>query len=33
VDDLKNRTFQVVRISPVLADDGSVESYDVAVHL
>jgi hypothetical protein len=33
VDDLKSRTFQVVRISPVLADDGSVQSYDVAVHL
>jgi hypothetical protein len=33
VDDLKSRTFQVLRISPVLAADGSVQSYDVAVHL
>jgi hypothetical protein len=33
VDDLKSRTFQVIRISPVLADDGSVQFYDVGVHL
>ena len=32
VDDLKGRTFQVLRINPVLADDGSVQSYEVTVH-
>lgn len=31
VDDLKERTFQVLRIDPVLAGDGSVSYYDVTV--
>jgi hypothetical protein len=31
VDDLKERTFQVLRIDPVLAGDGSVSYYDVMV--
>jgi hypothetical protein len=33
VDDLKGRTFQVLHINPVRADDGSIQSYDVTVHL
>ena len=33
VVDLRDRTFQVVRIEPALADDGSVLYYDVIVHL
>jgi len=33
VVDLRDRTFQVVRIDPALADDGSVLYYDVIVHL
>jgi hypothetical protein len=32
VGDLKGRTFQVRRIDPVLAPDGSVTSYDVTIH-
>ncbi|HKV04475.1 MAG TPA: hypothetical protein VJO53_05125 [Candidatus Acidoferrales bacterium] len=31
VDDLKDRTFQVLRIDPVLAANGSVLYYDVTV--
>lgn len=31
VGDLNGRTFQVVHIVPVRANDGSVESYDVTV--
>jgi len=33
VDDLKGRTFQVLRIDPVIAADGSVSYYDVMIHL
>jgi hypothetical protein len=33
VDDLKERTFQVVRIDPVLDGDGAVLHYDVTIHL
>ena len=33
VEELKERTFQVRRIDPVRADDGSVLYYDVTVHL
>jgi hypothetical protein len=33
VVDLRDRTFQVVRIEPALAGDGSVLYYDVIVHL
>ncbi len=33
VVDLRDRTFQVVRIEPALASDGSVLYYDVVVHL
>ncbi|MGA3294194.1 MAG: hypothetical protein ABSE45_09470 [Candidatus Acidiferrales bacterium] len=33
VDDLKDRTFHVLRIVPVLSNDGSVLYYDVTVHL
>ena len=33
VVDLRDRTFQVVRIEPALASDGSVLYYDVTVHL
>lgn len=33
VVDLRDRTFQVVRIEPAVADDGSVLYYDVIVHL
>lgn len=33
VVDLKDRTFQVVRIEPTLGGDGSVLYYDVIVHL
>lgn len=32
VEDLKGHIFQVVRIDPVLASDGSVQSYDVMIH-
>lgn len=32
VDSLKGQTFQVVRIDPVLAADGSVTDYDVTIH-
>ncbi len=32
VDDLKDSTFQIVRIDPQLASDGSVSYYDVSVH-
>jgi hypothetical protein len=31
VGELKGRTFQVLRINPVFADDGSVVSYNVTV--
>lgn len=31
VDDLRDTTFQVVRIDPALASDGSVSYYDVTV--
>jgi hypothetical protein len=31
VGELRGRTFQVVRIDPVVADDGFVMSYDVTV--
>ena len=31
VDELKGRTFQVLRIDPVRADDGSVTYYDVTI--
>jgi hypothetical protein len=31
VDDLKGQTFQVLRIDPVRADDGTVMYYDVTV--
>ncbi len=33
VVDLRDRTFQVLRIEPSLASDGSVLYYDVIVHL
>jgi hypothetical protein len=33
VNDLKGQSFEVVRIEPVLASDGSVLAYDVTVHL
>jgi hypothetical protein len=33
VDDLKSRTFQVVRIDPVQDEGGVVQSYDVTVRL
>jgi len=33
VEELKERTFQVRRIDPVRAEDGSVLYYDVTVHL
>jgi hypothetical protein len=29
---LKDRTFQIVRIDPVLSDTGTVQFYDVTVH-
>lgn len=32
VDDLRDQSFQVVRIEPVRRDDGSIVSYDVTVH-
>jgi hypothetical protein len=32
VDDLKGRTFQVRRIDPTFAADGSVLYYDITVH-
>jgi len=32
VDSLKGQTFQVVRIDPVLGDDGKVLNYDVTIH-
>lgn len=32
VDDLKDRTFQVTRIDPLRAPDGSVVYYDITVH-
>lgn len=32
VDDLRDSTFQVVRIDPGVASDGSVSYYDVSVH-
>lgn len=32
VEELKGQTFQVSRIDPVRADDGSVVYYDVTVH-
>jgi hypothetical protein len=31
VDELRGRTFQVLRIDPVIASDGSVVSYNVTV--
>ena len=31
VDELRGRTFQVVRIKPVTGEDGTVHSYDVSV--
>jgi hypothetical protein len=33
VDELKDRTFQVLRIDPVLDGDGAVVHYDVTIHL
>ncbi len=33
VDDLKDRTFQVLRIDPVLDGDGAVLHYDVTVRV
>jgi hypothetical protein len=33
VDDLKDRTFQVLRIDPVLDGNGAVLHYDVTIHL
>jgi hypothetical protein len=32
VEDLKDRTFQIVRIDPVRSDTGTVQFYDVTVH-
>lgn len=32
VQELKNQTFEVVRIDPHLNPDGSVQSYDVVTH-
>jgi hypothetical protein len=32
VDDLKDHTFQIVGIDPVLSSEGSVTYYDVTVH-
>jgi hypothetical protein len=32
VDDLRDHSFQVVRIEPVRSEDGSIASYDVTVH-
>jgi len=32
VDELKDRTFQVVRIEPIQTDNGTVLFYDVTVH-
>jgi hypothetical protein len=32
VDDLKDRTFQVLRIDPVLDGNGAVQHYDVTIH-
>ena len=32
VEDLRDESFQVVRIEPIRADDGSIVSYDVTVH-
>ena len=32
VGDLKDHTFQIVRIDPVRADTGTVQYYDVTVH-
>ncbi len=32
VDDLKDRTFQVLRIDPVLDGNGAVLHYDVTIH-
>jgi hypothetical protein len=33
VDELKNRTFQVLRIDPMLDSDGAVVHYDVTIRL
>jgi hypothetical protein len=33
VDDLRSRTFEVVQIVPVQDESGSIQSYDVTVHL
>jgi hypothetical protein len=32
VGDLRDESFQVVRIDPVRAHDGSIQAYDVTVH-
>jgi hypothetical protein len=32
VDDLRDQSFQVLRIEPVRSQDGSIASYDVTVH-
>lgn len=32
VDDLRDQSFQIVRIEPVRGEDGSIVSYDVTVH-
>ncbi len=32
VDDLRDQSFQVVRIDPVRGEDGLIASYDVTVH-
>jgi hypothetical protein len=31
VDDLRDESFQVVRIDPIRAGDGSIQSYDVSI--
>jgi len=33
VNDLKGQSFEVVRIEPVLENDGSVQAYDVTIRL
>ena len=33
VSDLRDQTFQVVRIDPAISDDGTVLHYDITIHL
>jgi len=33
VDDLKGRTFQVIQITPIHAEDGTMQYYDVQIKL